>query len=466
MLRTLFSALGFLCSTPLVAAPPVPDKILFDFEDEAEVKAWTPLELPKSKEPAPKIEQSTENATSGKHSLKVTFAGGEWPTITTAKIPDDWMAWETFKADVTVSRACVVGFMVMQEKSSREPGWDGSITRWCKTAILKPGKHTLTDSLRPYEWGAIRPKLENGKVLGKCVSLEFFVYEPHEGDVVYVDNIRLVSTKEPQPKLKTEYKVLGTDMTVIGVQELGKKFADKWKEPEALTVDQAEKAFAARYADIKKTHPKAVLTVYRDGEAGFDAAHPEKKFDGWKDAYWSSHGPDSETVNRAANRGKAATEEVFMRHRSPLFQVDVSSIPKGAEILAAEFLLVRASPPGKEQNAKHVNMWVAEACNRPWEEYEVNAYRYAKDKYWADIGGMQWIGEDPDFLPIYLAYGPGREGCNVWDFTEAVKFWTDGQHANHGFMMHCDGKDYFRAYYREAEQVKQRPALLVVYEAK
>jgi len=41
--------------------------------------------------------------------------------------------------------------------------------------------------------------------------------------------------------------------------------------------------------------------------------------------------------------------------------------------------------------------------------------------------------------------------------TEAVKFWTDGKHTNHGFMMHGDSKDYFRAYFREAEKVKDRP---------
>jgi hypothetical protein len=231
-------------------------------------------------------------------------------------------------------------------------------------------------------------------------------------------------------------------------------------------VETAETAFRARFADLKKTHPKAVLAVFRDGETGHDPANPVKKFEGWKDAYWSSHGPDSATVDRAANRGKVATEEVFMRHRSPLYRVDVSSIPKGANILAAEFLLVRAGQLGKEQHPKQANMWVAEACNRPWDEAEVNAYRYAKDKYWQSYGGTHWSGDDPDFLPVYLAHGPGREGCNTWDFTEAVKFWTDGKHANHGFMLHGDSKDWFRAYFREAEQVKNRPALLVVYEPK
>jgi hypothetical protein len=253
-------------------------------------------------------------------------------------------------------------------------------------------------------------------------------------------------------------------MKVANVQELGKKLADKWKEPPATTAADAEVAFKKRFVELRKKHPKAVLAIFRDGEPGFDPTQQGKVFAGWKDAYWSSHGPDGANTDRANNRGKAATEEVFMRHRSPLFRVDVSSIPKGSNILAAEFLLVRAGQPGKEQSSKHANMWVAEACNRDWSEYDVNAYWFAKDKFWKEVGGMNWSGNDPDFLPIYLAHGPGREGCNVWDFTEAVKFWTDGKHANRGFMLHGDSKDWFRAYFREAEKVKDRPALLVVYE--
>src|SRR5262245_54819926 len=72
--------------------PPAPlQKELFDFEDAAEVQAWSNLELPGSKEPPARIRQSEKNATSGKHSLAITFAGGTWPTITTTRVPGDWM---------------------------------------------------------------------------------------------------------------------------------------------------------------------------------------------------------------------------------------------------------------------------------------------------------------------------------------------------------------------------------------
>src|SRR5438552_18264731 len=103
------------------------EKLLFDFEDEAELKAWSNLVLPDArvKEPPAKIELSTEHATSGGHSLKITFAGGRWPTITTTRVPTDWLPYQSFKADVTVSRPCVVGFTVLQEKSRRGGDWDG-----------------------------------------------------------------------------------------------------------------------------------------------------------------------------------------------------------------------------------------------------------------------------------------------------------------------------------------------------
>jgi hypothetical protein len=78
---------------------------------------------------------------------------------------------------------------------------------------------------------------------------------------------------------------------------------------------------------------------------------------------------------------------------------------------------------------------------------------------------MHW-GDDPDFRPIFLAYGPGGVKACVWDFTEAVRYWTDGKHSNHGFMLHGDSHDYLSGHSREAKALKDRPAVLVVYEPK
>jgi hypothetical protein len=447
--------------TPL----PLADKTVFDFEDAADITAWSNLVLAdaKTKEPAVKIEQSTEHAVSGKHSLKLTFAGGQWPTITTAQVTEDWLAYPTFHADVTVSRPCVIGFTALQEKSERGGDWGQLVSRWTKTAFLKKGTNHVTATIPDSNQYGLHAKR------GKVSRFEIFMYAPHDGEVVYVDNIRLTAEKLAAPQ-KTAFTVAGTDMTFLGnssanaVGELGKKLKDGWVKPEPKTIADVETAFAARFAELKKKHIKAIMAVLRDGEKGYDSAKPDAAYAGWKDAYWNSHGPDSNYVDRAENRGKSASHEIFMRHRSPLMEVDLSSIPAGSEILAAQLLVVRATDKYLDDHNpdKKPTMWVVEPCNRPWEEYEVNAYQYAKDKFWKDVGGMSW-GEAPDFSPVFLAYGPGQGKVNTWDFAEAIRYWIDGKHVNHGFMLHGNGQDYMIGHTREAVELKNRPAVLVIY---
>ena len=298
------------------------------------------------------------------------------------------------------------------------------------------------------------------------------MYQPRDGETIFVDNVRL-STEKIGPKPKRQFTLAGTDIVLSGtssadaVIELGKKLKERWTPPEPQTVEQAEAAFRVKYAELKQKHPKAVLAVLRDGAKGYDPAQPDKVYAGWKDAYWNSHGPDSAFVQRAENRGHSATHEVFMRHRSPLMRVDLSAIPTGSSILAAQMIVVRADEKYRDDRnpEKKPTMWVVETCNRAWEEYEVNAFEYAKDKFWKEIGGMHWEN-DPDFVPIFLAHGPGQAKMNALDFTEAVRYWTDGKHPNHGFMLHGDSHDYMIAHTREAKEMKDRPAVLVVYEAK
>jgi hypothetical protein len=465
-----FAFLVFVLTGSVTAAAQPAVKVLFDFEEATDIKAWSNLELSdtKEKEPLAKIELSTDHATSGKQSLKLTFAGGSWPTVTTTQVLDDWLPYYTFHADVTVSRPCLVGFTALQEKSQRGDGYDRSVTRWTKTAFLRPGTNHVSASIHPPNQNAISAKW------GKVVRFEIFTYNPQDGESIYVDNIRLLTDKEKAPSSKVRFTVAGTDWELFGVSsdtsnaaanaviELGKKLKDRWTKPEEKTVSQIEKEVKDQYDELKKKHPRAVLAILRDGEKGYDPAQPDKAYSGWKDAHIDSHGPDGNFVGRARNTGKAATLEVFMRHRTALMRVDLSSIPKGAEILAARLILVRASS-GKTNNAEQPNLWVVEPCNRPWEEYEVNAFQYARDKFWKEVGGFHW-SEDPDFLPIFLAYGPGQPKVNSWDFAEAVRFWTNGKHPNHGFMLHGDSRDYMIAHARETAEIQNRPAVLVIYE--
>jgi hypothetical protein len=442
------------------------EKVLYDFEQPGDLDAWSNLDLPgaRDKEPPVKLERVAEHATSGKHSLKLTFAGGRFPTASTTQVADDWLSYPTFRADVTVSRPCVVGFTVLQEKSVRGGEWEALVSRWTTTAFLSPGvNHVVAAVPQPNDY-AVHAKW------GKVVRFEIFMYQPHDGESIYVDNVRLTGEKL-NPPAKKPFAVAGTDLVLSGatsaeaVIELGKKLKERWARPEPRSVEQVEADFGALYADLKKRHPKAVLAVLRDGEKGYDPARPDAVYAGWKDAYWNSHGPDSNFVERAANRGKAASHEIFMRHRSPLMRVDLSVIPTGSTVLAARLLVVRAGDkyPDDHNPEKKPTMWAVEPCNRPWEEYEVNAFEYAKDRFWKAVGGMHW-GDDPDFLPVFLAHGPGQGKVNVWDFTEAVRFWADGKHANHGFMLHGDSHDYMIAHAREAREVKDRPAVLVIYE--
>src|SRR5207244_3688622 len=150
---------------------------------------------------------------------------------------------------------------------------------------------------------------------GKVVRFESLMYQPHDGESIFVDNIRL-STDKVGSKPKMEYTLAGSDLVLSGtgsaecVIALGKLAKERWTPPAHNTVAQVEAEFRARYAELKKTHPKAVLAVLRDGEKGYDPARPDTVYAGWTDAYWTSHGPDTNFVERGLNKGKSASHEI------------------------------------------------------------------------------------------------------------------------------------------------------------
>lgn len=431
------------------------DRLLFDFESEAEAGAWSNLDS--AKEPKAEISISAEHPSSGGKCLKITFHGGNWPTVRTSAIPEDWTAWKTFAADVTVDRDCLVGFQAIQEKSRRDNSWEACVSRWARTVVLKAGKNEIRASLE--DPSANGYGINPGRY-GKVTALEIFIYRPRPGESLYLDNLRLLRARVPGPARNAPgFSVLGTDWVVPSVQELGKRLKAQWTKPEPRTVEELESDFKAEFGKLRSEHPRAVMVTLRDGENGYA---------GWRDAHVNSHGPDTNTEERARNTGATPTGEAFMRHRSLLIRADLSSIPAGSTILAARFILVAQDAKFEKGRDPRMdpNMWVAEACNRPWVESEVNAYEYAKDKFWKSAGGMEY-SEDPDFLRVFLAYGPGNAPVSSWDFTQAVRFWTDGKHENHGFMLHGDSFHYMgRACTRENPEIKSRPALLVAYEPK
>ena len=212
-------------------------------------------------------------------------------------VPGDWLPYQTFYADVAVSRPCVVGFTVLQEQSKRGDGYDPSASRWTKTAFLKAGNNRIVAALRPNAGDTMSPKR------GKVVRFEIFMYRPHDGESIYVDNIRLSAQKDERPSPSVRFTVAGTNLAVDGanpfgvasagaVIELGKQFKDRWVPPKAKTVAQHEEEFQAQLAELKKKRPRVVLALLRDGEKGYDATQKDKVYAGWNNAFFTSHGPD------------------------------------------------------------------------------------------------------------------------------------------------------------------------------
>jgi hypothetical protein len=474
--------------------------MLFDFEDEAEVKAWSDIDIyalreveakatydaaPKAapdpaklapykplvqpaKEPSVKIEWTTEGASSGKRAMKLTFAGGRMPTIATKPPIDDWRPYKSFRVTVTAPRTCMVVFRVMAETSKYGTGYSEGVSRWEFVARCEAGKNTL-----------VTPCPRANVLWNKIKSFEIYMYTPREGESITVDGICL-STEQAQetspfndalvtPTNKYfvpagKYKVLGTDLEVRDVNDLADKLKDKWTKPEDKTVEQYEADFRAEYEKIRKDHPKAVLVTLRDGQKGYDPADPEKAFAGWQDAGTPSHLPMGLTVACFSNSGKGGDIETCFRNRPGFLRVDLSSIPKGSGVLAARLIVARGGAIGNNWETKPT-MFVVEPCNRPWKEYEVNVFEYAKDCFWNEYAAETW-GEGGDCDAVLLAHGPSGGKASSWDFAEAVRYWTDGKHANNGFILYGSPNyvDYLHAATRECPVVANRPAVMVIYE--
>ena len=456
----------------LLGGPSRSETMLFDFEEADDAGRWSATKLPevKTDSPDPSVELSTEHATSGKQSLKITFKGGFWPAVACDRVAaaGDWKEFLTLRADVTVDRPCIIGFRATQARSL-EPemikAFDGRAC-WDKTAILEPGRNEITVLLHDRSY-PLNPKL------GNVVRFAIYAYKPEPGLAIHVDRIRVCSDW-PEPhnigyfspfscdgfstakmrdyeaaKTMTRFRIAGSDGTTSDVVELGKKYRDAWTEPPENSIEQVEARFKTLVRDLRKEHPNAEYFVFRDGDDGFT---------GWRDTHISSHGPDGPNDWRSGSFGKKDTLEAFMRHRSVLMKVNFSPyIPAGSTILKAQLWLMRI-----EGKPKKPNTWVAEPCNRPWDEDGANGYEYAPGRFWKAVNGT-YYGKDPDFHPLYLAQGSSGWPVCEWDFTEAVRYWMSPEHPNHGFMLHGDSQDYLRIHSREAKDIAKRPALAVVY---
>jgi hypothetical protein len=137
-----FLAPAIFCAVRL-CHPAAAEKLLFDFQGAADLKAWSQFlpdspQVPGAKEPPVKIELSGENAAAGKRCLKLAYSGGKYPTVATHSPLDDWTAYQCFKADVTASRTCLVAFRVVREDDKEHRGW-------VKLALLHQDRNEVVD---------------------------------------------------------------------------------------------------------------------------------------------------------------------------------------------------------------------------------------------------------------------------------------------------------------------------------
>jgi hypothetical protein len=459
------------------------DTVLFDFKDPSSARDWLPRRLPelKTESPAPKVEIVADGS-AGRGGLKLTFDGGDWPVVGTDRIAvaGDWKPFQTLNATLTADKPMVAYFRILQGKADDK----GQQPHWQRTMILQKGSNEMVITIR---WG-----LSSGVIDPKNGSITSFLigaFQPERGRTLVVSNVRL-SKDWPPPRVTgwyspynhdgcssavarqyertgklTRFRVLGTDLEVADIADLGKQTKDKWTQPDAKSLEQVEAEFRAKLEALKKDHPRAAMAILRDGEKGYDPAQPDKAYAGWQFVYISCHGPDGPNPGREKAPPKYDTVEAFMRHRSPLMQADLSSIPTGASILAARLVVTRVAAEDLKPPAKP-NMWVAEPCNRDWDDRTANCYFYAPGKLWKAVSGL-YYGEDGDYWPVFLMHGPAGGGVvSDWDFTEALKFWTVGKHANHGFFLYGDSSYYMRIYTPRAKEPARRPAILVIYEPK
>lgn len=446
------------------------ETMLFDFEDGS--NDWSNQNIKGYKEPHVEIESSLQHVTSGKKSLKLSFTGGHLPTVYSEKITlKDWTGYKSLLADVYLERDALVVFRVMQEKSIRENHWNGYVGRYERAAIMKKGHHTLVALLNKKR--DTKFSMNNGKVL----RFEIALYDAVQGDVIYLDSIR-VSKNEPAyektplsqlpeyiPTKGTLFKVLGSDLKVKDFADLAKQKESEWKESKTQSLSEIKQNFNKIYEDHKRKDSSVRMCILQNGKPIASDGGDGETYAGWDDTYITCHEPESMlTVTGLKNFGNVGQYEMFMRHRVALMRANLSVLPKHAKILYAALVVSRTKREEPSRSYRNRNMWVVELCNRPWVESEVNAFQYARHQYWNNYSGRQWHGENPDSLPIIAAYGPGQGQHNVWDFTHAVKWWVEQENPNHGFWLYGDSKDWFlEAHYSESKDVEKRPMLMIIY---
>jgi hypothetical protein len=145
--------------------------VLFDFEDEADVKKWDA----KNSEPS----ASTEHATSGKGSMKLTLKGGvDFPGIYTERFPTkDWSGFKTLKFDVFADEPMTLMLSI------KDPDSKDYASRFNMDKIeINKGANTVVIPLSD-----VGAKID----VKKIKSTTIFSGKLDKDTTIYLDNVRL-----------------------------------------------------------------------------------------------------------------------------------------------------------------------------------------------------------------------------------------------------------------------------------
>lgn len=160
------------------AAAAIEATVLFDFENDDDVKAWGVEDDIKDKVA---LAASAEHATSGKRSLAMTLKPHEWPGMNTTKLPKDWSGYSDLAFDVWAgadSSLCIR----IDDEASKDYG-----SRYNSPAQdVSKGANTVTI-----------PVTDVGDAidLKKIKAMYLFSTNVPEDITFFIDNIRLIKKK-------------------------------------------------------------------------------------------------------------------------------------------------------------------------------------------------------------------------------------------------------------------------------
>ena len=166
--------------------------VLFDFEEEQEVKALFKENGPEEGNKDFPVERSTENATSGKYSLKVVFPNeGTWPGVHFIKFNTDWSEYTYLKVDIfnPAKEVVPLNFSSADKDSgiTAEDYFGDNKLRLNFAVKLRPGKNTLKLKIA----GALVESDERSVNLKEMRRFALFLMDRPDNAVLYIDNIRL-----------------------------------------------------------------------------------------------------------------------------------------------------------------------------------------------------------------------------------------------------------------------------------